>query len=65
MLGEAVERDDPIVREALANSVEHLEDAVLGKRRAIDPSNTLGIVPLTIGNAKARFVAPIVLSFRS
>jgi hypothetical protein len=26
MLGEAVERDDPIVREALANSVEHLED---------------------------------------
>ena len=44
---------------------EHLEDAVLGKRRAIDPSNTLGILPLTIGNAKARFVAPIVLSFRS
>jgi hypothetical protein len=65
MLGEAVERDDPIVREALANSVEHLEDAVLGKRCAIDPSNTLGIPPLTIGNARARFVAPIVLSFRS
>ena len=66
MLGEAVERDDPIVREVLANSVQQLEEAVLGKRRAIDPSkNTHGIQPLTIGNAKARFVAPIVLSFRS
>jgi hypothetical protein len=65
MLGEAVERDDPIVREVLANSVEQLEEAVRGTRRAIDPSNTLSIVPLTIGNAKARFVAPIVLSFRS
>ena len=64
MLGEAVERDDPIVREVLANSVEQLEEAVRGTRRA-DPSNTLSIVPLTIGNAKARFVAPIVLSFRS
>jgi hypothetical protein len=62
---EAVERDDPIVREALAHSVEHLEEAVRGTRRAIDPSNTLGILPLTIGNATARFVAPIVHSFRS
>jgi predicted ATPase len=51
MLGEAVERDDPIVREVLANSVEQLEEAVRGTRRAIDPSNTLSIVPLTIGNA--------------
>ena len=40
MLGEAVERDDPIDREVLANSVEQLEDAVLGTRRAIEPSNT-------------------------
>jgi len=65
MLGEAVERDDPTVREDLANSVEQLEEAVHDTRRAIDPNNVLSLAPLTIGDAKARFAYPIVLSFHS
>lgn len=63
MLGKAVERDDPTVREDLANSVEQLEQALRGRRRAIDPHNFLSLAPLTIADAKARFANPIVLSF--
>jgi hypothetical protein len=55
MLGEAVERDDPIVREDLAKSVERLEEAVRDTQRAIDPYNFLSLTPLTIADAKARF----------
>ena len=60
MLGKAVERDDPTVREDLAKSVEQLEEALRGTRRAIDPYNFLSLVPLTIADAKARFANPIV-----
>jgi hypothetical protein len=63
MLGQAVERDDPSVREDLAKSVERLEEAVRDTRRAIDPYNFLSLAPLTIADAKARFANPIVLSF--
>ena len=63
MLGEAVERNDVTVREDLANSVEQLEEAVRGTRRAIEPSNTLSLAPLAIVNAKTRFANPIVVSF--
>jgi|SRR5580700_10973746 hypothetical protein len=63
VLGKAVERDDPTVREDLANSVEQLEQALRGRRRAIDPHNFLSLAPLTIVDAKARFANPIVLSF--
>jgi hypothetical protein len=55
MLGEAVERDDPIVREDLAKSVERLEEAVRDTQRATDPYNFLSLTPLTIADAKARF----------
>ena len=63
MLGEAVERDDVTVRDDLANSVEQLEEAVRGTRRAIELSNTLSLAPLAIVHAKARFANPIVVSF--
>jgi hypothetical protein len=63
MLGKAVERDDSTVREDLANSVEQLEQALRGRRRAIDPYNFLSLVPLTIEDAKVRFANPIVLPF--
>jgi hypothetical protein len=63
MLGKAVERDDPTVRQDLANSVVQLEEAVCNPRRAIDPCNFLSLVPLTIADAKARFAAPVVFSF--
>jgi hypothetical protein len=65
MLGKAVERDDPNVREDLGNSVEQLAEAVHTTRLAIDPYNFLSLAPLTIADAKARFAYPIVLSFRS
>ena len=63
MLGKAVERDDPAVRTDLANSVAQLEAALRGTRRAIDPY-FLSLAPLTIADAKARFVSPIVLRKR-
>ena len=62
MLDEAVERDDPAVREDLGNSVAQFEEALHGTRRAIDPYNFLSLAPLTIADAKARFVTPIALS---
>ena len=62
MMGEAVERDDPTVRKDLANSVAQLEEALCGTRRAINPYNFLSLAPLTIADAKARFVTPIALS---
>jgi len=62
-LGKTVERDDPSVREDLANSVEQLAEAVRGTRPAIDPYNFLSLAPLTIPDARARFANPIVLSF--
>src|SRR5262245_25397387 len=66
MLGEAVERgDDPAFRADLANSVAQLEEALSGTPREIDPYNLLSLVPLTIADARARFVDPVVLSFRS
>jgi hypothetical protein len=61
MLGEAVERDDPIVREVLANSVEQLEEAVRGTRRALAVS--IAIVDFNIENTtlhvRATLAAPI------
>ena len=63
MLGEAVERDDPIIRADLAKSVELLEEALRDIHRATEPSTTLSLVSLTIADAKARFAEPIVLSF--
>jgi hypothetical protein len=64
MLGKAVERDDPAVRADLANSVAQLEVALRGTRPAIDPYNFLCLAPLTIADAKARFVCPFVLRKR-
>ena len=64
MLGEVIERDDPAVREDLANSVAQLEEALGGTRRTIEPYNFLSLAPLTIADARARFASPIVLSFR-
>jgi hypothetical protein len=63
MLGEAIERDDPKVREDLAKSVERLAEAVRDTRRATDLYNFLSLAPLTSADAKARFVKPLVLSF--
>jgi hypothetical protein len=64
ILGKAVERDDPAVRADLANSVAQLEETLRGTRRAIDPYNFLSLAPLTIADAKARFLSPIVLRKR-
>jgi hypothetical protein len=64
-LAEALERDDPLLREVLANSVEQLKEALRGARRAIEPSNPLSLTPSTGEYASARFVNPIILSFHN
>ena len=64
MLGNAVERDDPVFRQDLANSIAQLEGTLRCTRSAISSDNTISIAPLVLANAKARFAHPIVISFR-
>jgi hypothetical protein len=61
-LAEALEGDDPILRQILANSVEQLEEALRRARRATEPSDTPRLA-LTIEELTARFLNPTILPF--
>ena len=55
-LAEVLEGDNSILRELLANTVEQLEEALRRARRA-------SLARLTIEEATARFLNPIIHSF--